>query len=170
MWPLNNLFVFFDPKYLIMRQLLLSFLLFAFVFASGQKGSNFEEIPPELGKEKNMVLLVQDEDKNAVSKAIYETFEKHYKGAYEIQPRTMTYSKKYADATKYRFLFTVITRDVPGQWIGRERFPPTTDYSYGVFDRRTGIQYRLDGWAGGFKRSMVDYVKRLEEKRAENSK
>ncbi|MEN9497242.1 MAG: hypothetical protein RL750_141, partial [Bacteroidota bacterium] len=31
-------------------------------------------------------------------------------------------------------------------------------------------QYRLDGWAGGFKRSMVDYVKEMEKIRAANSK
>ncbi len=152
-----------------MRLFYLSFLLFCSLLVAGQKNSNFEEIPPELGKD-NLTLLVMDEDKNAVSKAINETFEKHYKGSYEIQPRNMIYTKKYADATKYRFLFTVITQYVPGQWIGRERFPPTVDYSYGVFDRRTGKQYKLDGWAGGFKRSMVDYVKRLEVMRAENSK
>jgi hypothetical protein len=164
------LFVFFGSKSFTMRPLILSFFLLGSLLAGAQKNTpNFEEIPPELGKD-NLTLLVMDEDKNAVSKAIYETFEKHYKGPYEIQPRSMVYTKKYADATKYRFLFTVITRDVPGQWIGRERFPPTVDYSYGVFDRRTGKQYKLDGWAGGFKRSMVDYVKRMEEARAGNSK
>ena len=152
-----------------MRPLILSFFLLASLITAGQKNSNFEEIPPELGKD-NLTLLVQDEDKNALSKAIYETFEKHYKGPYEIQPSSMTYTKKYADATKYRFLFTVIMKDVPGYWVGRERFPPTIDYSYGVFDRRTGKQYKLDGWAGGFKRSMVDYVKRMEEVRASNAK
>jgi hypothetical protein len=152
-----------------MRLLVLSFFLSVSLCAAGQKNSNFEEIPPELGLDKS-ILLVQDEDKNAVSKALYEAFEKYYKGAYEIQPQTVVYSKKYLDAVKYRYVFTVFTKLVPGYWVGRERFPPTTDYSYGVLDRYTGKQYKLDGWAGGFKRSMNDYVKELEKTRAANSK
>lgn len=151
-----------------MRSILILAFSFATLLASGQKTTPPEEVPPELGVG-NLVLLVQDEDKNALSKAIAETFEKHYKGPYEILPMTTIQSKKYLDASKYRFVFVVLTKQNPGQWIGRERFPPTTDYAYAVLDRRIGKQYRLDGWAGGFKRSMVDYVKQMEKVRASNA-
>lgn len=151
-----------------MRFILTLVFSFATLLASGQKTTSPEEVPPELGMG-NVVLLVQDEDKNALSNAIAETFEKHYKGPYEILPMTTIQSKKYLDASKYRFVFVVLTKQNPGQWIGRERFPPTIDYAYAVLDRRIGKQYRLDGWAGGFKRSMVDYVKQMEKVRASNA-
>jgi len=144
-------------------------MLFGCLFLSAQKNEVRQEVPPELGVG-NGILLVQDEDKNQLSKAIAETFEKHYKGPYEILPASMIQSKKYLDAKKYRFVFAVLTKQNPGQWIGRERFPPTTDYAYAVVDRLEGKQYRLDGWAGGFKRSMVDYVKQMEKVRSENTK
>jgi len=152
-----------------MRNALILGLFVITLNAFGQKNERKEEVPPELGMD-NLTLLVQDEDKNQLSKAIAETFEKHYKGPYEILPMMTTQSKKYLDASKYRFVFVVLTKMNPGQWIGRERFPPTTDYAYAVLDRRYGKQYRLDGWAGGFKRSMVDYVKEMEKIRAANSK
>ncbi|MFM7671955.1 MAG: hypothetical protein ACKO6Q_05105 [Bacteroidota bacterium] len=152
-----------------MRVFLLSGLLWIASQSFAQKNDVKEEVPPALGVD-NLTLLVQDEDKNQLSKTISEMFEKHYKGPYEIQPASVIQSKKYLDATKYRFVFVVLTKQNPGQWIGRERFPPTTDYAYAVLDRRLGIQYRLDGWAGGFKRSMADYVKEMGKVRASNAK
>lgn len=112
-----------------------------------------------------MTLLVKDADQNKVSKCLEETMEKYYKGKYIIAPSAGLYTT-YKDVAKYRYVLVIFTRDVPGQWIGRERFPPTTDYSYGIFDRETGIQHRLSYWAGGYKKSMITFVKKLEEIRS----
>ncbi len=124
--------------------LLLSGLILSTSFA--QKKNDKEEVPPELGKASE-VLLVRDAETRQVSKCLEESLEKYYKGNYEIVEKED--GSRFKDKEKYRYVMMIMTNFKPGRTIGRDRFPPTTDYKYGVLDRQTGRIYQLDYWARG---------------------
>ena len=57
----------------------------------------------------------------------------------------------------------------PGKWIGKERFPPTTNYKFGLMNIKTGQSYYTEFWSGAYKKGAKYYVKHLEDFRAKNA-
>jgi hypothetical protein len=123
-------------------------------------------LPPDFGKAET-IILVSPGSKDKITESIQEAFEKEYSGKFEFIQSQYPPSGKYAPE-KYRFTFFVTEKSNPGQWIGKERFPPTTDYKFGLMDRQTGKSYQQDFWSGSYKKGARNYVKKMEEARKKN--
>lgn len=148
--------------------LVLAAVLFSCVSAKAQddndKGFNF---PDDFGK-KETIVLVSAANKDKITEAMQEAFEKNYKGKYEFVVEKFPRGSRY-DTSKYRYVFYISYHENPGQWIGRERFPPTTDYKFGLIDRVTGQSWDQEFWSGNYKKGAANYVKHLEELRKQNA-
>ena len=126
-----------------------------------------KEIPPDFGSEKG-ILLVREVEKENPNKTLSEKFEKYYKGQYEIIPISGPTGKKFQDLDKYRYMFETYEKVVPGYFIGKDRFPATVEYTFGVVDRKTGKIYKILFWTGNYKKTMERYIKNLDEARIKN--
>ncbi|MBL0358347.1 MAG: hypothetical protein IPP72_16405 [Chitinophagaceae bacterium] len=118
--------------------------------------------------EKETIVLVSSANKDKITEAMQEAFEKNYKGKYEFVVDKYPRGSRY-DTAKYRYVFYISYHENPGQWIGRERFPPTTDYKFGLIDRVTGMSWDQEFWSGNYKKGAANYVKHLEELRKQNA-
>jgi hypothetical protein len=146
-----------------MKQILFS-ILFSTMLMLGFAQEK-PEFPPEIGKEETTILLTPTY-KDKITEYMSECFEKNYKGKFEAVEGKL--GGKYNDVNAYRYSFFMITHENPGQWIGKERFPPTTDFKFGVTDRKTGKIYQQDSWSVNYKKGMRHYVEKLEKLRKEN--
>lgn len=126
-----------------------------------------KEIPPGFGSEKG-IFLVKDAEKENLSNALRENFEKNYKGQYEFVPVTGPTGAKFQDLDKYRYMFESYVKDVPGYFIGKTRYPPKVEYTFGVVDRKTGKKYPILFWTANYKKTMARYIKNLDEARIKN--
>ena len=140
-------------------------LLFSLNNASAQK-EKFN-LPEDFGKTETTVLISPG-TRDKISESMVEAFEKEYKGKFEAVDEKYPKISKY-DIAKYRYVFYVTEHENPGYWVGRERFPPTTDYKFGLMDRSTGKNYEQDFYSGNFKKGAKNYSKNLELLRAKNS-
>ena len=149
------------------KTILLFVLLLSIIRVSAQK-ERFN-IPEDFGKTESTVLITEGA-RNKITESMVEAFEKEYKGNFEAITGTGKYSNtsKY-DASKYRYVFYVLENYNPGYFVGRDRFPPTTDWKFGILDRQTGKSYEQDFWSGNFKKGSRNYVKNLEEMRKKNA-
>lgn len=127
-------------------------------------GFNF---PPDFGKT-DIIILIAPGTSDKITESIVEAFEKNYQGKFELSPDKYAKGKKYQTGA-YQYIFMVTEHQNPGRWIGRERFPPTTDYKFGLYDMKTGKSYDQDFWSGSYKKGAKNYVKHLEEIRKKNA-
>jgi hypothetical protein len=149
-----------------MRNLLLSILvLFSLNSVKAQKEKY--NLPEDFGTLKTTVLISPG-PKDKITESMVEAFEKEYKGEFEAIDDRYPKSSKY-DITKYRYVFYILEHQNPGYWVGRDRFPPTTDYKFGLMDRSTGKSYEQDFYSGNYKKGARNYAENLEKLRAKNS-
>jgi hypothetical protein len=134
--------------------------------AQDDKDSGFN-FPPDFGKTETIILIAPGTS-DKITESIVEAFEKTYKGKFELSPNKYAKGKKYQSGS-YQYIFIVSEHYNPGRWIGRERFPPTTDYKFGLYDMKTGKSYDQDFWSGSYKKGAKNYVKHLEELRKKNA-
>lgn len=149
-----------------MNKLLLSIILIiglSNVWAQKEK-YNF---PEDFGKTETTVL-VSPGTRDKITESMVEVFEKEYKGKFEAVDDKYPKGSKY-DLKTYRYVFYIREHENPGYWVGRERFPPTTDYVFGLIDRSTGKTYEQDFYSGNFKKGARNYAKNLEELRKKNT-
>jgi hypothetical protein len=149
-----------------MRKLfLLLVLLISLTNVKAQKEKyNF---PPDFGKTETTVLISPGA-KDKITESMVEGFEKEYKGKFEAIDDRYPKGTKY-DIAKYQYVFYILEHMNPGYWVGRERFPPTTDYKFGLMDRSTGKTYEQDFYSGSYKKGARNYAKNLEELRIKNA-
>ncbi len=129
------------------------------------------QVPPDFGKAGEILVvnvnspMLTDKKNDKLLETAEEVFGKNYTGKITI------YDKKpgsYADTSKYRYMFVVFVEYSPATTIGRDRFPASTDYSFGVIDMVTQKTYRQLRF-GAYKKLMGLYVKKLEAMRKKNS-
>lgn len=150
-----------------MRKLIVTFtigLLATFV-SRAQKKDDFN-IPENLGKG-GLTILVASASSDKVTKEILEAFEEYYKGKYEAVSTQYPKSSNYK-TEKYQYIFVVSEKLNPAQTIGRDRFPATTDYKFGLIDIATGKRYEQDFWSGSYKKGAKAFIKKMEEMRKKN--
>ncbi len=149
-----------------MKNLILSILiLFSLTDVKAQKEKY--NLPEEFGKTET-TILISPGAKDKITESMVEAFEKEYKGKFESIDDKYPQSSKY-DLAKYRYVFYIIQHENPGYWVGRERFPPTTDYKFGLMDRTTGKSYEQDFYSGSYKKGARNYAGNLEKLRVKNS-
>lgn len=127
------------------------------------KGFNF---PPDFGKTETTVLI-REGSKDKITEAMVAAFEKEYKGKFEAESDIAP--KKKNNTETYRYVFFVTEEEQPAQWIGRDRFPATTNYRFGLLDLKTGQAYRTAFLSGAYKKGAKYYAEHLEEFRKENA-
>ena len=147
-----------------MKFLLTTFTLFLSIAASAQKDKGFN-FPPDFGKSETTVLI-RDGSKGKITEAMVEAFEKEYSGKFTQELSLSTKQKK--DTAGYRYIFYVTEEFQPGQFVGKERFGPTTNYRFGMIDRVTQKIYRTEFQSGAYGKGAKYYVKNLEKFRKEN--
>jgi len=140
----------------------LSILITTVTWAQKDKGFNF---PPEFGKAETTVLI-RDGSKDKITKAMTEAFEKEYTGKFAAEASVGAKAKK--DTANYRYLFFVTEEHQPAQTIGRDRFPATTNYRFGLMDMSTGRSYQTEFISGAYSKGAKYYAKHLEEFRKSN--
>jgi len=149
-----------------MRKLILSIIvLFSLNSVKAQKEKY--NLPEDFGKTETTVLISPG-PKDKITESMVEAFEKEYKGKFEAVDDRYPKSSKY-DIAKNRYVFYILEHENPGYWVGRERFPPTTDYKFGLMDRSTGKSYEQDFYSGNYKKGARNYAENLEKLRAKNS-
>lgn|GEM_PF-3478689 len=150
----------------IMYKLLLSIaFLFSIINVKAQKEKyNF---PEDFGKTET-VVLISPGPKDKITESMVEAFEKEYKWKIEAVDDKYPKVSKY-DLKIYRYVFYVTEHVNPGYFVGRDRFPPTTDYKFGLMDRSTGKTYEQDFYSGNYKKGARNYAENLEKLRAKNS-
>jgi hypothetical protein len=149
-----------------MYKLLLSIaLFFSIINVKAQKEKY--NLPEDFGKTETTVLISPGA-KDKITESMVEAFEKEYKGKFEAIDDRYPKSSKY-DMTKYRYVFYITEHENPGYFVGRERFPPTTDYKFGLMDRSTGKSYEQDFYSGNYKKGARNYAENLEKLRSKNS-
>ena len=147
------------------KLLLLIAFLFSIINVKAQKEKyNF---PEDFGKTETTVLISPGA-KDKITESMVEAFEKEYKGKFEAIDDRYPKSSKY-DMTKYRYVFYITEQENPGYFVGRDRFPPTTDYKFGLMDRSTGKTYEQDFYSGNYKKGARNYAENLEKLRSKNS-
>ena len=124
-------------------------------------------MPEDFGK-MGTTVLISPGAKDKITESMVEAFEKEYKGKFEAIDDSYLKSSKY-DIAKYRYVFYILEHQNPGYWVGRERFPPTTDYKFGLMDRSTGKTYEQDFYSGSYKKGARNYAENLEKLRVKNS-
>ncbi|MDB5200953.1 MAG: hypothetical protein JWQ27_362 [Ferruginibacter sp.] len=134
----------------------------ASLFAQKDKGFNF---PPDFGKTETTVLIGEG-SKDKISEAMLEAFEKEYGGKFIAEAAAD--KKKTTDKDQFRYVFFVTEEVQPAQFIGRDRFPATTNYRFGLFDLKTGIRYQTEYVSGAYGKGAKYYVKNLEKFRKDN--
>ncbi len=149
-----------------MHKLLLSIaFLFSIINVKAQKEKyNF---PEDFGK-KETTVLISPGAKDKITESMIEAFEKEYKGKFEAIDDKYPKSSKY-DIANYRYVFYILEHENPGYWVGKDRFPPTTDYLFGLMDRFTGKTYDQNFYSGNYKKGSRNYAENLEKLRIKNS-
>jgi hypothetical protein len=145
--------------------LILPFFFFS-TQLSAQKDDDFN-FPPDFGKTATTILIAPA-TKDKVTESFADAFEKEYKGLFELTADAFPKSSKYK-AAKYKYVFVAMEKENPAQTIGRDRFPATTDYKFGLRDMLTGKTYYQDFWSGSYKKGARNYVKHLEKLRKQNA-
>jgi hypothetical protein len=135
---------------------------FHLVFAQRDKKDDFN-LPPDFSS-KESVILIAPGSSDKITESMEEIFEKNYTGKFEMSASKKSPVSKYPDETAV-YLFMVTEKMSPGYSVGRDRFPPTTDYKFGLTDLRTGKSYYQDFWSGSYKQGGKQYVKKLEARR-----
>lgn len=126
-----------------------------------------QAIPDSFARYKGTMLVINHANFQ-VRKCLEKTFEKYYTGNYELVDEFDQYKKPYNDTAKYRYVFITYTDSQDGKWVrngsgpGFQRQGPSSNYSYGVFDRATGKEYHISFFGGAYKGLMEAYVKKLE--------
>lgn len=144
-------------------------LSISFLFLLTQVSAQKEKynMPEDFGNTETTVLISPG-PKDKITESMIEAFEKEYKGKFEAIDDRYPKSSKY-DIAKYRYVFYILEHQNPGYWVGRERFPPTTDYIFGLTDRSTGKSYEQDFYSGSYKKGAKNYAENLEKLRVKNS-
>lgn len=150
----------------MMYKLVLSIvLLFSINHVNAQKEKY--NMPEDFGKTETTVLISPG-PKDKITESMVEAFEKEFKGKFEAIDDRYPKSSKY-DIGKYRYVFYILEHQNPGYWIGKDRFPPTTDYLFGLMDRFTGKTYDQNFYSGNYKKGARNYAENLEKLRVKNS-
>ncbi len=148
----------------------LSFFLVLFLSISNcilaQKREDFN-IPPDLGKG-HLVIDIGSASTDKATESIIEAFEDNYKGKFEAAYSQYPTMSKYKPE-KYQYIFVVKEKHNPARTIGRDRYPATTDYMFGLMNIKTGKTYYQDFWSGSYKKGAKNFVKEMEEIRKENA-
>jgi hypothetical protein len=147
--------------------ILLAFLLFLCqgVNAQSKKEERFN-FPEDFGKEETIVLISEGlTDK--ISESMIKAFEKHYKGKFELISDTTI--SDVMNVNKYRYIFNVREGISPAYSVGKDRFPASPIYKFGLTDRKTGKEYPTDFWSGSHKKGAIYYAENLEKLRKKNS-
>jgi hypothetical protein len=134
------------------------------LFAQKEEEFNF---PPDFGKAET-IILIAPATKDKVTESFVEAFEKEYTGQYEQIAEQYPKGNKYK-GDKYQYVFFVTEKENPARTIGRDRFPATTDYKFGLRDLKTGKTWQQDFWSGSYKKGAKNYVKHLEALRKRNA-
>lgn len=124
-------------------------------------------IPADLGKQETTVLILPC-SRDKITENMSEIFEKNYGGKFQVVYESFPSEKKYS-LEKYRFAFIIFEETSPGYWVGRERFPPTTNYRFGMIDRVAGKTYKQDFLSGSYTKGGKSYVRQMEEVRKANA-
>lgn len=132
-------------------------------FAQKDKGFNF----PEGFGSTETTVLISPGSSDKITEAMTEAFEKEYKGKYEAIASS-TVPKNKSDLEKYRYVFFVTEVYTPAKFVGRDRWPATTDYKFGLRDMKTGESYQTEFLSGSYKKGAKYYVEHLEEFRIAN--
>lgn len=126
-----------------------------------------QAIPDSFARYKGTMLVINHANFQ-VRKCLEKTFEKYYTGNYELVDEYDQYKKPYNDTAKYRYVFITYTDSQDGKWVrngsgpGFQRQGPSSNYSYGIYDRATGKEYHISFFGGAYKGLMEAYVKKLE--------
>lgn len=131
-------------------------------FAQKDKKDDFN-LPPDFSTTESIILIAPGSS-DKITEAMEEIFEKNYSGKYELSTSKKPPLSKYPDGTGV-YLFVISENFNPGFSVGRDRFPPSTDYKFGLTDLRTWKSYYQDFWSGSYKKGAKQYVKQLEERR-----
>lgn len=123
--------------------------------------------PEDFGKTET-VILISPGSRDKITESMLEAFEKEYKWKVEAVDDKYPKASKY-DLKIYRYVFYVTEHENPGYFVGRDRFPPTTDYKFGLMDRSTGKTYEQDFYSGNYKKGARNYAENLEKLRVKNS-
>ena len=147
---------------------LLVFLIFFTITGLAQK-DKFKDFnfPPDFGKTESMVLISAGSTEK-ITEAIIEIFEKEFKGAFITSAEMKSNPDKNKNAN-IRYVFIIQESFNPGYSVGRDRFPPTTDYKFGLRDNNNGKTYFQDFLSGSYKRGAKHYIENLEKYRAKNA-
>jgi hypothetical protein len=162
----NSLKFAFMKRSTSAASLLLSLCLFFSVAVNAQKKDDFN-IPEDLGKTET-TILVPPATSDKITESILEAFEDNYKGKYQAIADQYPKSSKYSP-DKYQYIFIVSEKHNPAQFIGRDRFPATTDYKFGLMDMKTGKRYEQDFWSGSYKKGAKAFINQMEEIRKKNA-
>jgi hypothetical protein len=146
---------------------LLSFLLILCqgLTAQDKKEARFN-FPADFGREETTVLIAGGST-DKITKSMIEAFEKYYKGKFElIRDKTMN---EIIDVKKYRYIFNVTEHISPAYSAGKDRFPASPIYKFGLKDQKTGKEYPTDFWSGSHKKGANYYAENLEKFRKKNA-
>ena len=149
------------------RLLLISSLFLILGQSSLKAQKDDYNIPSDLGKQETTILIMPC-SRDKITESMSEIFEKNYGGKFQVIYEKFPTEKKYS-LEKFRFAFVIFEEESPGYWVGRERFPPTTNYRFGLVDRTTGQIYKQDFLSGNYIKGGKNYVRRMEEVRKANA-
>jgi hypothetical protein len=154
-----------------MKKAICNTLVFLFFICCYLPGANAQKedfhIPPDLGVD-NRIILVAPASKDKVTESILDAFSDIYKGKYEATANRYP-DKNKLDQKKYQYIFFVWETISPARYIGKDRFPETTNYKFGLVDVKTGQTYEQDFWSGSYKKGAKNFIKQMEEARKKNS-
>jgi len=142
-------------------------MLLLFSLNNGKAQKEKYNLPEDFGKTETIVLISPG-SKDKITESRVEAFEQEYKGKFEAIDERYPKTSKY-DIAKYRYVFYIVEHQNPGYWVGRDRFPTTTDYKFGLMERSTGKTYEQYFYSGNFKKGARNYAENLEKMRAKNS-